>query len=460
MGIIKKITKIFSDGISVRRLTLILSVITALIFVLTYRATVDISYRYNKHIESINSYCICEKAAQEIMEVSDILTEKSRSYVSEGKKEFLDEYFEEVNVNRRHEKALLEIKTNTENGSTEEIQNAVQFSAYLRQREDYAMKLAAEARGMNLKNYPREIAGVEISAEDGLLSDDEKITRAENMLYDKEYVAQKNKICSSVNQYLKLIADQANERNMNEAARLKEMLHWQLGLLITMLLAVAIVFSSLIFLFIRPLDRFIKSVSVGEAVKAEGAKELHKLAETYNTMHASSDINMKLNKELKKSNITDVLTGVYNRKGFDEIKQQMKDTDTQIAFLLIDIDKFKTINDVYGHPIGDQALRIVADTLKKFFRSKDFIFRAGGDEFAVLMTNVTETHGDIIKKKIDSINIELGCYQMFNHTLSISAGVAFSSSGYNKEVYNAADSALYESKENGRKQCSIYKETL
>ncbi|MDO5399241.1 MAG: GGDEF domain-containing protein [bacterium] len=460
MGVINKIKKKFSNGISVRKLSLILSLITSLIFILTYRATVEISYQYNKHIEIIKTYFVCERAAQEIMDVSDILTENSRLYVLDGKKEYLDEYFEESNIKRNYEKALLEIKANGANISTGEIQNAVQASSQLRLREYYAMRLAADARNMDLKSYPSEITGAEISAEDAARSDDEKLTIAKNMLYDGDYVAQKNSLRSNVNQYLKTIVEKATEKNEDESKKLEEMIHLQSGFLAMLLIAIVIVFSSLIFLFIRPLDRFIKAVSNGQAVNAEGAMELRNLAETYNTMHASSDNNMKLNKELKKSNITDILTGVYNRKGFDEIKQQMKDTDKKIAFLLIDIDKFKTINDLYGHPVGDHALRIVAGTLKKFFRSNDFIFRAGGDEFAVFMTDVTEEHKDIITRKIDSINAELSCYQMFDNMLSISAGVAFSGSGYDKEVYNAADSALYESKKNGRKRCSIYKETL
>lgn len=85
---------------------------------------------------------------------------------------------------------------------------------------------------------------------------------------------------------------------------------------------------------------------------------------------------------------TDYLTGLFNRRQLDNyLKQKCQNTEPgMLAGIMIDINSFKEINDLYGHDIGDQALCDTAEILKKTFREKDFVARYGGDEFVVLMT--------------------------------------------------------------------------
>ena len=284
--------------------------------------------------------------------------------------------------------------------------------------------------------------------------------KAEDIVYGREYIQHKTRIRSQINEYLNSIISMAYEKNKEETSTFKDKLRCQSLMLVILFIVDVIMFLSLIFLFLKPLNNFNKSVQAGKAVRAEGAAELRNLAETYNRMHSSSDTNMKLNKELKKSNITDPLTGIYNRKGFEEITNSILSGDSAIGFMLMDIDKFKEINDTFGHPAGDRALCVVAEMLVKFFRSGDYVFRIGGDEFAVIINNVTTEQKEIIAGKFNAINKELRCYQMFENTLSVSGGIAFSENGYNSAVYNEADSALYASKKNGRKQCSFYEKEI
>ncbi|MFA6301763.1 MAG: GGDEF domain-containing protein [Legionella sp.] len=107
-------------------------------------------------------------------------------------------------------------------------------------------------------------------------------------------------------------------------------------------------------------------------------------------------INLKLQKsmsEVKELSITDSLTGVYNRRYFNmvfenELKRSKRD-NSLVHLVLIDIDNFKFINDNFGHPLGDEFLIYVANTLKNSLRRpSDTVYRLGGDEFALIMTNM------------------------------------------------------------------------
>ena len=94
--------------------------------------------------------------------------------------------------------------------------------------------------------------------------------------------------------------------------------------------------------------------------------------------------------ELRALALTDALTGAYNRRFFDEIigreLERNRRAQTTLSVVFIDIDRFKTVNDVHGHPVGDVLLRDVAEYLKRNLRETDYVFRWGGDEFVVLMS--------------------------------------------------------------------------
>ena len=127
----------------------------------------------------------------------------------------------------------------------------------------------------------------------------------------------------------------------------------------------------------------------------------------------------------------------------------------------MDADKFKSINDNYGHDVGDKVIKAIADCLKKTFRNTDITMRLGGDEFAVYFIGVlTEIRGELfiedLFEEIDAINIpELG-----DRKITISLGAAFFSVDEKlsfEEIYKRADSAAYESKKISGNVYSFYK---
>ena len=151
----------------------------------------------------------------------------------------------------------------------------------------------------------------------------------------------------------------------------------------------------------------------------------------------------------------DLLTGLYNKRSFEEEVQKTinNQQENEVSVLLIfDFDNFKTINDTYGHAIGDEVLKGFGAVLGRAFRTHDLIGRIGGDEFMVFMPQMLNEHlkrPDEISQEIlnELAQMEIGPAKHF----SCSIGIGTDATGYNfKKLYKLADKALYQSKENGK----------
>lgn len=158
----------------------------------------------------------------------------------------------------------------------------------------------------------------------------------------------------------------------------------------------------------------------------------------------------------------DALTGVFNKVGTeDEITYWMNHharAGVQ-AFLMLDIDKFKEINDEFGHSVGDEVLRQVGTTLQAHFRGGDIIGRIGGDEFVIMMTNIGSKDVAITRaKQLIEVFKEIEIPEMKGQALTCSMGIAFAPQHGQSymELYKCADIALYETKRNGRDGLNVY----
>ncbi|MGN0370464.1 MAG: diguanylate cyclase domain-containing protein [Butyrivibrio sp.] len=154
----------------------------------------------------------------------------------------------------------------------------------------------------------------------------------------------------------------------------------------------------------------------------------------------------------------DELTGALNRTAFGKVTKLLEESVTPFALVLMDIDRFKSINDTYGHDIGDRVLSHLVSVLGEEIRSVDKIFRLGGDEFAVIMNRLTSSQTDYIKGIIDKINDTTMLGTDGLPPFSISAGVAFSVLGYDETLYHNADKALYRTKETTHMGCTVFEE--
>lgn len=125
--------------------------------------------------------------------------------------------------------------------------------------------------------------------------------------------------------------------------------------------------------------------------------------------------------------------------------------------ILVDVDIFKSVNDTYGHAIGDALLKRVASNLKKAFRSVDYVCRIGGDEFAVIMVEVTSDLQYTIEDKLAIVNEELAKPNGEVPAITLSVGIAFSDrENAGDNIFKDADKALYYVKEHGRNGYSFY----
>ncbi|OHE10226.1 MAG: diguanylate cyclase [Sulfurimonas sp. RIFOXYD12_FULL_33_39] len=169
----------------------------------------------------------------------------------------------------------------------------------------------------------------------------------------------------------------------------------------------------------------------------------------------------RANKRLENASYTDSLTGLYNRRYFnivyDRELKRAKRTNSYIAFMMLDIDYFKQYNDTYGHIEGDFALKSVAkvlqDTLK---RPGDFVFRLGGEEFGILLTDTSESNCKLMANEVcDLIRAREIRHESskVNQFVTISIGVAGceADESLNEDaLITRADEMLYEAKESGR----------
>ena len=127
------------------------------------------------------------------------------------------------------------------------------------------------------------------------------------------------------------------------------------------------------------------------------------------------------------------------------------------AMIICDVDSFKTVNDTYGHAVGDEILKKVASLLQKAFRSIDYVCRIGGDEFAVIMVDMTTDLTHTIKEKIDMVNDLLSNPADGLPPVSLSVGVAFSDrQDPGESIFKDADHALYHVKQHGKHGCGFY----
>jgi two-component system, cell cycle response regulator len=163
---------------------------------------------------------------------------------------------------------------------------------------------------------------------------------------------------------------------------------------------------------------------------------------------------------LEQAALTDALTGLSNRRYFDDALKEylvaFSRIEKPLGMVILDLDHFKSINDTYGHAIGDEVLREVALCLKDFTRYHDVVARLGGEEFAVLSPNINEQQlfdlAERIRKAIAQIAIQTGGVSI---KVTVSAGIAmWNGTESGEALYSRADKQLYAAKRNGRNQVS------
>jgi diguanylate cyclase (GGDEF)-like protein len=166
---------------------------------------------------------------------------------------------------------------------------------------------------------------------------------------------------------------------------------------------------------------------------------------------------------LQKFSYEDALTGLKNRRYFDQLFEHesavAQRNDLSLSLLIVDIDHFKRFNDTHGHEAGDHALKIVAGILQKQFRESDIVCRYGGEEFVVVMPGATsEAARDKANQLCEAVRkVPIIHREQDLGALTVSVGVASWPDDAEKplQILTLADKALYRAKEAGRNRVEI-----
>jgi diguanylate cyclase (GGDEF)-like protein len=157
-------------------------------------------------------------------------------------------------------------------------------------------------------------------------------------------------------------------------------------------------------------------------------------------------------KKLQLNAITDPLTGLYNRRLFNESFERelnrAKRYSLPLGLVLMDMHRFKEVNDKHGHPRGDEVLRVAAATLKKALRTSDFAFRIGGDEFALVLPQTDAPQALALSRRVETVFAESLKALQLTVTVGMDHGVAnYPQDADNSEdLIRIADERLYERK--------------
>ena len=250
-----------------------------------------------------------------------------------------------------------------------------------------------------------------------------------------------------------------------------------IGLFALQIIAAVAVFLTNYKLLIKPLRKLSLQIDMMQhdnpVLDAELAKPL-RLEEMENVRRSLHHYQQQLrelhgtlenqNKEFHSQARHDVLTRCFNRRAYEEdwaqLKQSVVSTPRNIAYLIFDCDRFKTINDTYGHATGDRVLMTIADAVVMALRANDRLYRLGGDEFATLLAQTTPEQARQVAQRCQML-IEAASFSELGvaEPVSVSIGIAYCAADNNAQIASLpkqADIAMYSAKQPGHHKIAFY----
>lgn len=434
-------------GISLKLVSWIISAFVLIISSTLVASLALISYENQKVNESNAQYTIVQAASNDVQAASDYLTDQVRLFVANAEKRFMDAYFVEANVTKRRDNALDTIHRFAKDTKRHEeihdnITAAVNESNDLMNLEFYAMKLICVDVTISYDEYPK-VDGADIS---GVAPEDYR-SEALKAVFGSQYLAQKEKISYHVDKAVSIISELIEENGKKSADSLSRLIILQsvvIGVNVAFALGVVLI---LLFLIVKPMDIAFHAIESNKEVRTYGNREFNYIVDAYNDVRSQNE---KVKEKLTYEAEHDKLTNLYNRTGYVSLFRRMRLERT--LYILIDVDGFKEINDQYGHDIGDKVLiRIATQLDKSFSEDNAFVFRIGGDEFAVLIENIDdETNNTIIdrcEKIIEELSVSKGRIPPTTLSIGIARGVDDDSTD---TLFKKADTALYKVKQSGK----------
>ncbi|MFK7957620.1 MAG: diguanylate cyclase, partial [Lysobacterales bacterium] len=243
------------------------------------------------------------------------------------------------------------------------------------------------------------------------------------------------------------------------------------GSLMIIMAMIAYLFSTRTLAPLRRLTEGASEVASGDLnvrIKVRGKDEISYLTRVFNNMverlehgrqqvEKTSQTLRQQNRSLKVLSNTDSLTGLYNRQHLtnrlERLLSASEEGRTPFAILMIDLDRFKALNDDYGHVAGDEAIRRIAEHIRDTLRKSDYAARFGGEEFVVLLPKVDAPHAFELAERL-RLAVASTPVHFDHHQLRVTASIGVASypeHGRNGDLLiRRADAALYEAKDQGR----------
>ncbi len=209
-----------------------------------------------------------------------------------------------------------------------------------------------------------------------------------------------------------------------------------------------------IYVLVDTMKDILKQNNYTKIITQKSDDEFQTVFDGFNTMLNTIQKNKS---ELENLANTDSLTGLYNRRHFYELINPLlsilKRENKVSAILMLDIDKFKNINDTYGHDVGDKILKDVTRVTSKNIRESDIFARFGGEEFIVFLPNTNYKSAILVAQKVRKSIENIRSVQDIKSTVSIGISEILDDVGV---AIKEADIALYRAKENGRNRVEFY----
>lgn len=444
--------KIPIRGMRIQTLNFVMIFVSCILYILLLAATSYALHEYQVMVSATDDYIDCEHQALLLAEGSNYLTEQVRLFAVNADTEHVENYFTEVYTTRRREQVFELFETYDSNKNYDLLQTALDNSNKLMEQEIYSMRLVADAQNCDMADY-EDVQKVRLSPEDQALSSEEKMEKARDLVFGSEYQESKALILGDVSAFMDGIIRENKQAQQKSTDDLKSSMKRQQFLISILFIENILVFILIIHLIIKPLQIYVKNIKDEQRLEITGSYEFKYLALTYNNIF---ELNVANETMLRHQAEHDPLTGIINRGAFNQLKEAFKIKSEPLILMIIDVDKFKLVNDGYGHETGDRVLKKVAGLLEESFRSTDFPARIGGDEFAVIVTNAAPDMKSIIEDKVKAMNEVLQHPEDGLPEVSLSVGAAYSESGFPDDLYKQADAALYDVKEHGRCGCRFY----
>lgn len=447
-------------GFRIQSLSLWLVAFTLIISVLIGIGIVQVMKDYYELAQRTREYVFAQEDARDLLFGSNYLTDQARLYAVTKDHDYAEAYFTEVHETRRRDLALEALEVHLRERNEDALntsKEAMELSNALMVLEIHSMKLAALSAGEDMGSLAREIQDYQLTEEELSWTAQQQADASIELVFGEEYRTMKGQIEAKMSDVTRSVIeicerDQAESEGTMKNALLRQSIY-------TVLVVILVIFSYIMIavLILRPIRIYVNCIKNNNFLEITGAYEFKYLAATYNNVY---EMTMEQQNMLRKKAERDALTGLLNRQAFEQLKSQLRISSEPLAFLIIDVDVFKSINDNYGHDVGDQALIKVARLLDENFRKVDYVLRIGGDEFAVIMEKTGPDKKPIIRSKIEAIN------EILQHPedeavfpkYSVSVGIAFSEKGFYDDLFQQTDQALYHTKENGRCGYTFYDE--